>query len=403
MLTRHEDMKRLERKGDDLMKTEGMNTKGITKKLFTSESVSAGHPDKLADLISDSILDAVLTADPDARVACETLLSANAITLAGEITTSTTVDYVDIAYKTVKAIDPQYVENIVINNYIVEQSPDIAEGIADGGAGDQGLMFGYSTTQTPERLPLPIALAHRLIRKLDDVRAVSLPYLLADAKSQVTVEYGDNPRVHTVVISTRHEEDVDLDVLRKDVVEHVIKPVLGDLYDNKTIVHVNPAGSFVLGGPKADAGLTGRKIIVDTYGGYARHGGGAFSGKDATKVDRSGAYVARYIANHVVAAELARECEIQLSYAIGVAEPTSIRVDTFGTSGVSEGVIEKAIAEIFDLTPKGIIDELKLLTPIYRHTATGGHFGRDLFTWEQTPRATELLAKISEIVSEDIA
>lgn len=366
-------------------------------KLFTSESVSAGHPDKMADLISDSILDAVLTKDPQARVACEVLLSARAITLAGEITTSADVDYVDIAYDTAKAIDAPYIENVVINNYIVKQSPDIADGIADGGAGDQGLMFGYSTSQTPERLPLPIALSHRLIRRLDEVRAVIAPYLLADAKSQVTVEYDDGTpkRVDTVVISSRHTDAADLDVLRADILAHVIKPVLGDLYDVGTKIYVNPAGRFVEGGPQADAGLTGRKIIVDTYGGFARHGGGAFSGKDATKVDRSGAYAARYVANHVVAAGLAGECEVQLSYAIGVADPLSIRVDTFGTGKVSDEDIEAGIAATFNLTPRGIIEELRLTTPIYRLTATGGHFGRNVFAWEQTPRVAELLANLS--------
>src|SRR5690625_3374453 len=287
--------------------------------LFTSESVSAGHPDKLADLISDSILDAVLAQDPNARVACETLLSAEGITLAGEITTSACINYEETARQAIKAIDPEYEAQATFANHIVEQSPDIASGIADGGAGDQGLMFGYSTNQTSERLPLPIALANRLIRRLDAIKNDTLTYLKADAKSQVTVAYDEDGKpshVDTVVISTRHVEGTSLETLRFDVLNYVIKPVLGDLYDDSTTVHINPAGSFVLGGPLADAGLTGRKIIVDTYGGYARHGGGAFSGKDATKVDRSGAYMARYIANHITDTGWASVCEAPLTSSI---------------------------------------------------------------------------------------
>lgn len=364
--------------------------------LFTSESVSAGHPDKMADLVSDSILDAVLAQDPNARVACETLLSANGITLAGEITTSADIDYEAVARRVIGEINPEYVAQASFTNHIVSQSPDIASGIADGGAGDQGLMFGYSTNQTSERLPLPIALANRLIRRLDAIKNDTLTYLKADAKSQVTVAYdedGKPSRVDTVVISTRHDEGTSLETLRFDVLNYVIKPALGDLYDDSTTVHINPAGSFVLGGPLADAGLTGRKIIVDTYGGYARHGGGAFSGKDATKVDRSGAYMARYIANHVIEAEWASEVEVQLAYAIGVAEPVSVRVDTFGTETVDSAIIERAIRDTFDMTPRGIIEELQLTRPIYAQTAVGGHFGRNEFTWEHTPRVAELIEK----------
>lgn len=365
-------------------------------KLFTSESVSAGHPDKLADFVSDSVLDAVLTQDPNGRVACETILTAQGIVLAGEITTSATIDYEDVARTAIRRIDPSYEEQASFTDHITEQSPDIARGVDMGGAGDQGMMFGYSTNQTPERLPLPIALAHRLIRKLDEVREAT-PYLLADAKSQVSVEYeGSTPtRVDSVVISTRHLPTVVLSALRAHITECVIKPVLGNLYDDSTKVHVNPAGSFVLGGALADAGLTGRKIIVDTYGGYARHGGGAFSGKDATKVDRSGAYMARYLANHVVAAGWADECEVQLAYAIGVAEPVSVRVDTFGrTSAITVDEIARALRNVFDLTPQGIIEELRLKTPIYAQTAVGGHFGREGFAWERTAKVDVLRAGV---------
>lgn len=360
-------------------------------KLFTSESVSVGHPDKMADLISDSILDEYLAQDPNARVACETLLSAKGITLAGEITSSAIVNHEDVARKVIRNIDPEYEAKASFTDHIVGQSPDIAAGIDAGGAGDQGLMFGYSTNETPERLPLPIALSHRIIRRLE---STNIPYLKADAKTQVTVDYsGDKPRVDTVVLSVRHVADVHLNDLRDDVMTNVILPEVGDYCDAGTIFHINPAGSFVLGGPLADSGLTGRKIIVDTYGGFARHGGGAFSGKDATKVDRSGAYMARYIANHVIAAGWASKCEIQLAYAIGVAEPVSVRVDTFGTETIDTAIIERAIRETFDMTPRGIIEELQLKRPIYARTAVGGHFGRKEFTWEQTPRVAELLAK----------
>ena len=370
--------------------------KGVDYMIFTSESVSAGHPDKMADLISDRILDEYLTQDPIARVACETLLSAKGITLAGEITSTVSVNHEDIARKVIRNIDPEYEVQASFTDHTVGQSPDIAEGVDTGGAGDQGLMFGYSTNETPERLPLPIALANRLIRRLDAIKNDTLTYLKADAKSQVTVAYNDNGKpshVDAVVISTRHDMDTSLETLRFDALNYVIKPVLGNLYDDSTTVHINPAGSFVLGGPLADTGLTGRKIIVDTYGGFARHGGGAFSGKDATKVDRSGAYMARYIANHVIASEWASKCEIQLAYAIGVAEPVSVRVDTFGTETVDTAIIERAIIDTFDMTPRGIIEELQLTRPIYAQTAVGGHFGRSEFAWEQTPRLDELLAK----------
>src|SRR5699024_8486809 len=306
-------------------------------KLFTSESVSAGHPDKMADLVSDSVLDAVLTQDPYGRVACETLLTAKGIVLAGEVSTSASIDYEDVARTAIRRIDPEYEAQATLTNHIVTQSAEIANGVDIGGAGDQGLMFGYATNETPERMPLPIALANRLIRRLDDITTRN-SLLLADAKSQVTVEYdGDMPkRVDTVVISVRHREELALEAVRCEVTERVIKPVLGDLLDDNTEVYVNPAGTFTLGGPLADSGLTGRKIIVDTYGGMARHGGGAFSGKDATKVDRSGAYMARYIAKNVVAADLADKCEVQIAYAIGVVKPVSVRVDTFGTAKVDE-------------------------------------------------------------------
>jgi len=282
----------------DLYISEIKTKVGDIMKLFTSESVSAGHPDKMADLISDRILDEILAQDPNGRVAVETLLSSSGITLAGEVTTKAHIDFENTARQAIKAIDPEYEAEASFANHIVEQSPDIAEGIADGGAGDQGLMFGYSTDETPERLPLPIALAHRIIRRLD---SVDLAYLKADAKTQVTIDYsGDKPSIDTLIVSVRHREGTCLNTLRMAIWQYVILPEVGDYIDDNTILHVNPAGSFVLGGPLADAGLTGRKIIVDTYGGYARHGGGAFSGKDATKVDRSGAYMARYIANHVI-------------------------------------------------------------------------------------------------------
>ena len=365
-------------------------------KLFTSESVSAGHPDKMADLISDSILDEYLAQDPNARVACETLLSAMGITLAGEITSTATVNHEVVARKVIRNIDPEYEAQALFTDHVVEQSPDIAAGVDTGGAGDQGLMFGYSTNETPERLPLPIALAHRIIRRLE---SVNIPYLKADAKTQVTIDYsGDSPRVDAAVLSVRHDEGIDLADLHVDIMLEVLSPTIGEYVTDDTLVFINPAGDFVLGGPLADTGLTGRKIIVDTYGGFARHGGGAFSGKDATKVDRSGAYMARYIANHVIDAGWATECEVQLAYAIGVAEPVSVRVDTFGTETIDTAIIERAIRETFDMTPRGIIEELQLMRPIYAQTAVGGHFGRSEFAWEQTPRVAELIEKGGQII-----
>jgi len=345
----------------------------------------------MADLISDSILDEYLAQDPNARVACETLLSAKGITLAGEITSTAAVNHEVVARKVIRNIDPEYEAQASFSDHTVGQSPDIAAGVDTGGAGDQGLMFGYSTNETPERLPLPIALSHRIIRRLE---SVNIPYLMADAKTQVTVDYsGDKPRVDAVVLSVRHDTDVHLNYLRDDVMTNAILPEVEDYCDAGTVFHINPAGEFVLGGPLADSGLTGRKIIVDTYGGFARHGGGAFSGKDATKVDRSGAYMARYIANHVIAADWASECEVQLAYAIGVAEPVSVRVDTFGTETIDATIIERAIRETFVMTPRGIIEELQLLRPVYAQTAVGGHFGRSEFAWEQTPRVAELIEK----------
>src|SRR5699024_3366094 len=314
--------------------------KGVDYMLFTSESVSGGHPDKMADLISDRILDEYLAQDPNARVACETLLSAKGITLAGEITSTAAVNHEDLARRVIRNIDQEYEAQATFTDHTVGQSPDIAAGVDTVGAGDQGLMFGYSTNETPERLPLPIALSHRIIRRLE---GVGIPYLKADAKTQVTVDYsGDKPRVDTVLLSVRHDTDVYLNDLRDSIMSSGVLPEVEDYCDAKSVFHINPAGDFIIGGPLADAGLTGRKIIVDTYGGFARHGGGAFSGKDATKVDRSGAYMARYIANHVIEAGWANECEIQLAYAIGVAEPVSVRVDTFGTETTDTAIIERA-------------------------------------------------------------
>ena len=363
--------------------------------LFTSESVSAGHPDKMADLVSDSILDATLAQDPNARVACETLLSAKGITLAGEITAAAKVDYEAVARRVISEIDPGYEAQATFTNHIVEQSLDIASGIVDGGAGDQGMMFGYATNETDELMPLPITVANEIIRALDMLQVHDSRFL-ADAKSQVTVD--GNGNIHAVVVSSRHTSSIALDDVRR-IIKHVVDDVLkryGTSADNIALF-INPAGKFVLGGPLADTGLTGRKIIVDTYGGMARHGGGAFSGKDATKVDRSGAYMARYIAKNVVAAGLADKCEVQLAYAIGVAEPVSVRVDTFGTSvtaKIDEREIERAIREVFDLTPLGIIKALDLRKPIFAKTAVGGHFGRSDFAWEKTDKINDLLEAV---------
>jgi S-adenosylmethionine synthetase len=368
--------------------------------LFTSESVTEGHPDKICDQISDAILDAILTQDPKARVAVETLVTTGLVVVAGEVTTSAYVEIQDIVRDVVKAIGydrGKYgfdAENVAVLTSIHSQSPDIALGVDKDGAGDQGLMFGYATDETDEYMPLPIVLAHRLTKRLSEVRkSGELSYLRPDGKSQVTVEYDEASkavRVHTVVISTQHSEDIDQDTLRKDIFATVIKPSIpSDLLDATTIYHINPTGNFVVGGPKGDAGLTGRKIIVDTYGGWGRHGGGAFSGKDASKVDRSAAYAARYVAKHVVASGAAKECEIQLSYAIGIAQPLSININTNQTSTMADEQIIKAIRQTFDLSPQGIIRQLDLTKPQFQATAAYGHFGRPEFRWEQLDKLDE--------------
>jgi len=380
--------------------------------LFTSESVTEGHPDKIADQISDAVLDAIIAKDAAARVACETFVTTGMAVVGGEITTETYVHIPDIVRGTVEAIgytDASYgfdAETCAVLTSIDRQSPDIKQGVDTGGAGDQGMMFGFATDETKELMPLPIQLAHALTHRLADVRkAGKLPWLRPDGKSQVTIEYeGDRPkRVHTVVVSTQHAPTIGHEELRAEVIEHVIKPVVSDFVaGDKPIYHINPTGRFVVGGPQGDAGLTGRKIIVDTYGGFARHGGGAFSGKDPSKVDRSGAYAARWVAKNVVAAGLAHRCEVQVAYAIGVREPVSLLVDTFGTGTVPDDVLEKAVREQFDLVPRAIIEALDLRKPIYKATAAYGHFGRkpvkasveetevELFTWERTDRAAEL-------------
>ncbi|MCG8608072.1 methionine adenosyltransferase [bacterium] len=376
----------------------------MSSMLFTSESVTEGHPDKIADQISDAVLDAIFSEDPLGRVACETYVTTGLVMVGGEVTTKTYVDIPSLVRGTVKEIgytDASYGFDYLtcaVVNTIQQQSPDIAMGVDNDGAGDQGMMFGYACSETKELMPLPIILAHRLTRKLSDVRKHGvLPYVRPDGKSQVSVRYEDGKpiKVETVVISTQHEPDVDQATIRRDIIEKVIKPVIPqDYYDESIVYHVNPTGRFVVGGPHGDTGLTGRKIIVDTYGGYGRHGGGAFSGKDPTKVDRSASYAARYIAKNVVAAELADKCEIQLAYAIGVAEPVSISVQTFGTGRIPDGKIENLVARNFNLTPKGIIEMLDLRRPIYKQTAAYGHFGReeDGFAWEKTDRAERLKA-----------
>lgn len=369
---------------------------------FTSESVSMGHPDKVSDQVSDGILDALLAQDPMSRVACETLCTTDLVVLAGEITTQAKVDYVAVARKVIRDIG--YTSDDIGFNAdtcrifvaLHSQSGDIAQGVDRDGAGDQGLMFGYACNQTEELMPVPIAYAHRLINRLAEVRLKGgITWLRPDSKSQVTIEYdGMKPvRVEAIVISTQHDETVTQEQIADFVKKEVIGKVIpAEMLDSKTKYHINPTGRFVVGGPHGDTGLTGRKIIVDTYGGWGRHGGGAFSGKDSTKVDRSAAYMGRYVAKNIVAAGLAEQCEVQLAYAIGVAEPVSIRVDTFGTSTIPEERIEKLVREHFPLTPKGIIEHLKLRRPVFLKTAEGGHFGRsgDGFTWEATDKAATL-------------
>jgi S-adenosylmethionine synthetase len=370
--------------------------------LFTSESVTEGHPDKIADQISDSVLDEVMRQDPKGRVACETLVTTGLIVVSGEITTSAQVDYDELARETVRQIGYDNAEYGFDSNTcavvctIKRQSPDIAMGVDTGGAGDQGLMFGYACNETEELMPMPIQLAHRLTQRLSEVRkSKKVNFLRPDGKSQVTVEYrnGQPYRVDCVVISTQHSDTVSTEDLRAAIMEHVIKPIVpAKMLDARTKFHINPTGRFVIGGPMGDAGLTGRKIIVDTYGGYSRHGGGAFSGKDPSKVDRSACYMARYIAKNIVAAGLAQRAEVQLAYAIGVAEPVSVMVDTFGTAAIPEEKITELVRQNFSLTPKAIIETLDLRRPVYRPTAAFGHFGRSGagFTWEKTDRAEAL-------------
>ena len=370
--------------------------------LFTSESVTEGHPDKIADQISDAILDAVLAEDPLGRVACETLVTTGLAMISGEITTKTYVDFPSIVRNTIREIGYTRAkygfdsETCAVISSIDPQSPDIAQGVDTGGAGDQGLMFGYASRETRELMPLPITLAHKLVRRLSEVRKSNdLDFLRPDGKSQVTIEYdGKRPvRASAIVISTQHSPSVSNRDLRDAVIEKVIKPVVpADLLDKDTVYHINPTGRFVVGGPQGDTGLTGRKIIVDTYGGRGRHGGGAFSGKDPTKVDRSACYMARYIAKNIVASGLADEVEVQLAYAIGVADPVSIYVDTFGTGKIDQLKLVQLVRDHFQMTPRGIIESLKLRRPIFKKTAAYGHFGRTEpeFTWEATDKAESL-------------
>ena len=392
----------------------------MKKTYFTSESVTIGHPDKICDQISDAVLDAILKEDPEARVACETACTTGLVLVMGEITTKCYVDIQSIVRKTVCDIGYNRAKfgfdgstcGVIVA--LDAQSDDIALGVdrsleskqgldddpLDTGAGDQGMMFGYACDETPILMPLPIDLAHALTRKLTKVRQNgTLPYLRPDGKAQVTVEYLDGKPVHidTVVLSTQHDEHVSYEQLQADILENVIRPALPSaLFDEKTRVLINPTGRFVIGGPQGDSGLTGRKIIVDTYGGYARHGGGAFSGKDPTKVDRSASYMARYVAKNVVAAKLASRCEIQIAYAIGVAKPVSVRVDTFGTGVVPDEQLEQTIAKVFDFRPKAIIETLDLRRPIYQQTAKNGHFGNPDFPWEQTDRVEALKAALAK-------
>lgn len=394
------------------------------KRLFTSESVTEGHPDKIADQVSDAILDEILKDDPNARVACETTVTTGMALISGEISTTTYVDIPKVVRETIKEIGYTRAkygydsQTMAVLTAIDEQSPDIAQGVDKAleyrdditeeeieatGAGDQGLMFGYATNETDTYMPLPIFLSHQLAKRLSDVRKDDiLEYLRPDGKVQVTVEYDENDkpkRIDTIVVSTQHAEDKTLEDIQNDIKEHVIYPTVPEnLLDDQTKFYINPTGRFVIGGPQGDAGLTGRKIIVDTYGGYARHGGGCFSGKDPTKVDRSAAYAARYVAKNIVAAELAEQCEVQLAYAIGVAEPVSISIDTFGTGKVSETELVEAVRENFDLRPAGIIKMLELKQPIYKQTAAYGHFGRTdvLLPWEKLDKVNVLKDSINQ-------
>ena len=372
--------------------------------LFTSESVTEGHPDKIADQISDSILDAILAQDPVGRVACETLVTTGLAIIAGEITTNCYVDFPKIVRQTIRDVGytrAKYgfdAETCAVLSSIHEQSPDIAQGVDPGGAGDQGLMFGYACTETPELMPMPIMLAHKLVKGLSCARRDGLlEYLRPDGKSQVSIEYenGKPVRVDTVVVSTQHSSAVDANTLREDIIDKIVNRVVPeDMRDSKTRILINPTGRFVVGGPHGDAGVTGRKIIVDTYGGAAPHGGGAFSGKDPTKVDRSACYMARYVAKNVVASGLAERCMVQLAYAIGVAEPVSVLIDTFGTGQIEDDRMSELVRAHFKLTPRGIIESLDLRRPIYKKTAAFGHFGRTEpeFTWERTDKAAALSA-----------
>ena len=389
----------------------------MSKYLFTSESVSEGHPDKVADQISDGVLDAILAQDPTARVACETMINTGMVVLSGEITTKAVIDYTDVARQTVRNIGYEGDMGFDWSTCAVlvamdKQSPDIAQGVNEGegidldqGAGDQGLMFGYASNETPELMPMPIALAHRLVKRQADVRKDgTLPWLRPDAKSQVTIRYVDGKPtgIDAVVLSTQHAPHIEHKALVEAVMEEVIKPVLpAEWLDKSTRYFINPTGRFVIGGPVGDCGLTGRKIIVDTYGGMARHGGGAFSGKDPSKVDRSAAYAGRYVAKNIVAAGLADRCEIQVSYAIGVAQPVSIHVETFGTGKIDDDKIAALVREHFDLRPKAIVQTLNLLRPVYQPTAAYGHFGRDGdgFTWENTDKADVLKEALGTVAA----
>jgi len=399
---------------------------GMNRRLFTSESVTEGHPDKMSDQISDAILDEILRKDPQARVACETTITTGLVLVTGEISTNTYVDIATIVRETIKDIGYTRAkfgfdaETCAVLTAIDEQSPDIATGVNTSlearqgienedstlniGAGDQGLMFGYACDETEQLMPLPISLAHQLSRQLTQIRKdQTLPYLRPDGKTQVTVEYDEQnrpKRVDAIIISTQHQENISSEQIEKDMFKHVIQPIVPEhLLDQATKYFINPSGRFVIGGPQGDVGLTGRKIIVDTYGGYARHGGGAFSGKDPTKVDRSAAYAARYVAKNIVAANLASACEVQLAYAIGVAEPVSITINTFQTGAVSEQKLEEAVRRVFDLRPAGIIEMLELKRPIFKDTAAYGHFGRtDIeFSWEKTDKVEDLKAVLNRL------